>query len=106
MLARITRSVQIGNAAFRQYPRFVLHSQIKQFSDKADETTTKDSSDGKTESTVKLSGFAKAFEELEKINEKPVVQVENVPFKKLLRQSNFVDVSFLISNRNFIASFE
>lgn len=96
MLARIAKSVQIGSIAFRQYPRSAVYSQIKQFSDKVDETTAKTSSDDEQaqKNSDKLGSFAKAFIELENINKtKESAPVDNVPFKKMLKDSNFVDVS-------------
>lgn len=94
MLARIAKSVQIGTVVFRQCPRSAVFSQIKHFSDKSNETTTTDSSEQKVESTEKLGDFAKAFKEIEDLLDAPKAPVESVPFKKLLRESHFVDVSY------------
>lgn len=92
MLVRIAKSIQIGTVALRQYPyAATVFAQIKHFSDKADETTTNSPSE---EASKKLGSFAKAFKELEQINEKKdLTPVDTVPFKKLLRQSKLVDVS-------------
>lgn len=92
MLVRIVKSIQIGTVVLRQYPRTTtVYAQIKHFSDKADETTANSPSE---QASNKLGTFAKAFKELEQINEKKdVTPVDTVPFKKLLRQSKLVDVS-------------
>ncbi|XP_031635363.1 28S ribosomal protein S28, mitochondrial [Contarinia nasturtii] len=94
MLARIVKSTQIGSVVLRQYPRVTVCSQVKHFSDKVDEAAANTSSnEEKVETNNKLGSFAKAFIELEKINEEkepaPVVQV---PFKKLLKDSKFIDL--------------
>lgn len=93
MLSRIVRSVQIGSVALRQYPRAIVYAQTRCFSDnRIDETTT--NSPDEQKASDKLGSFAKAFKELEQINEKkPEAPVDSVPFKKLLRQSKLVDVS-------------
>lgn len=93
MLARIVKPVQIGIVALRQYPRCAVSSQIRQFSDKVDETAANSQSEQKAQSDDKLGSFAKAFKEFEKINDPPKKPVENVSFKKLLRDSKLVDVS-------------
>lgn len=91
MLVGISKSIQIGTSVLRQYPRTAtVHAQIKYFSDKADETITNSPSE---QTSNKLGTFAKAFIELEQINEKKnLTPVDTVPFKKLLRQSKLVDV--------------
>lgn len=94
MFTRITKTVQIGSVALRLHPKVAIFSQIKQFSDKSNESTPNESSKLEPNSNEKLGSFAKAFQELEKINDKPIeAPVENIPFKKLLRQSKLVDVS-------------
>lgn len=95
MLVRVAKTVQIGSGfALRTHPKTTVFTQIRQFSDKTNETTSNESNETKTKSDVKLGSFAKAFQEFEKINDKPIeTPAENVPFKKLLRQSKMVDVS-------------
>lgn len=96
MFARISKSIQIGSIALRQHPRSAVVSQIKRFSDKSNETTTTEQSDQQVETSDKLGTFAKAFQEIQDIAEKPdQTPVENLPFKKLLRQSHLIDVSVL-----------
>lgn len=92
MLARIAKSVQIGSVALRQYQRATVYAQIRHFSDKADKTTT--TNPNEQNANDKLGTFAKAFNELEKINEKKdEIPVESASFMKLLRQSKLIDVS-------------
>lgn len=94
MLARIVKSVQGGKVALRQYPRLAVCLQIRQFSDKIDETSATNQSEQKTNTNDKLGSFAKAFQDFEKMNEAPIpAPVDAVPFKKLLRESKLVDVS-------------
>lgn len=95
MLVRLAKTVQIGGVvALRTHPKTTVFTQIRQFSDKTNETASKESNETKSESDIKLGSFAKAFQEFEKINDKPIeTPAENVPFKKLLRQSKMVDVS-------------
>lgn len=100
MLARIVKSAQVGSVALRQYPRSALYAQVKHFSDKADDGT-ESSRTSEQKSSDKLGTFAKAFNELEQINEKKdQTPVDTVPFKKLLRQSKLIDVSSIIQNGN------
>lgn len=102
MFARIAKSIQIGSIVLRQHPRSAVISQIKHFSDKSNETTTTESNEPKVETSEKLGTFAKAFQEIQDIVEKPqTAPVENLPFKKLLRQSHLVDVSVFISGNPF-----
>lgn len=101
MFARVVKSTQIGNLALKQYSRLAACSQIRQYSDVGDGKAASDSSEPKAESNSKLGSFAKAFEDLEKINEPVVAPVENIPFKKLLRESKLVDVSFFHNNLVF-----
>lgn len=94
MLARIVKSTQIGSVVLRQYPRSSICSQIRPFSDKVNQIAEDNQSEQKAETNDKLGSFAKAFRDFEKLNETPPQKpVENVPFKKLLRDSKFVDVS-------------
>lgn len=96
MLARILKSVQYASVPLRQCPsQLGVFTQIKCFSEKINESASNDSiNNQKTETDTKLGSFAKAFEEIEQLtknpNEKPV---ECVPFKKMLRESNLIDVS-------------
>lgn len=94
MFTRITKTVQIGCVSLRQYPKAAVFTQVKHFSDKPSETTTTDINEAKVEPNEKLGSFAKAFQDFEKVNDKPTEKpVVNIPFKKLLRESKLVDVS-------------
>lgn len=100
MLARIVKSVKIGSVALRQYPCSAVYTQAQHFSDKAD-NETESSRSSEQKSSDKLGTFAKAFNELEQINQKKdQTPVDTVPFKKLLRQSKLVDVSSIIAIEN------
>lgn len=95
MIARITKSIHIGSVALRQHSRSIVFSQIKHFSDKTNDSATTESTEQiKIETDKKLGTFAKAFQEIQDMVDKPdKPSVENLPFKKLLRHSNLVDVS-------------
>lgn len=95
MLAGLAKSVQFGSVALKNYPRLPVYSHVKHFCDKIDSPTEQ-----KPEVNDKLGSFAKAFNELEQINaEKEAAPVENLSFKKLIRQSTLVDVSFEVGCR-------
>lgn len=97
MLSRVVKSIQIGSTALKQYSRLPLCTQIRQFSDIVDGKAAGDTSASNTETNSKLGSFAKAFEEFEKLNAQAevAVPVDNIPFKKLFRESKFIDVSLL-----------
>lgn len=99
MFTRITK--YIGCVAVRQNFQYPAIMQLKYFSDKVNDTPSNVTDEQKTEPTDKLGTFAKAFNEFEEILKKPTkAPTENVPFKKLLRQSAFIDVSPSECNRN------
>lgn len=96
MLARISKSIQSASVPLlRQCPtQLAVFTQIKSFCDKVNQNTTTDSTNQKDEPATKLGSFAKAFREIEQLVEKPKQKpVENVPFKKMLRESSLIDVS-------------
>lgn len=96
MLARISKSVQYASVSLRQYPsQLAVFTQIKSFCEKVNENKSTDSTDQKAEpAAIKLGSFAKAFKEIEQLVEKPKEKpIENVPFKKMLRESSLIDVS-------------
>lgn len=100
MLARISKSIQYASVPLRQYPsQLAVFTQLKWFCDKVNEKTSTDSTNQKTEPATKLGSFAQAFKEIEQLVEQPKRKpVENVPFKKMLRESSLIDVSVPINN--------
>lgn len=95
MLARLTKSLQCASA-LRQYPsQLAAFTQIKSFCEKANENTSTDTTNQSAEpAATKLGSFAKAFKEIEQLVDQPKEKpVENVPFKKMLRESTLIDVS-------------
>lgn len=96
MLARISKSIQSASVPLlRQYPtQLAVFTQSKSFCSKGNENTTTESTNQKDDPATKLGSFAKAFKEIEQLVEKPKEKtVENVPFKKMLRESSLIDVS-------------
>lgn len=96
MFRLVPRSVQVSKLVWKQcHQSAVLHS-MRSFSDKTD---NRQSTEECEKPSDRLGGFAKAFNEIEQIVNKPQeTVVESVPFKKLLRNSKFIDVSRVIAN--------
>lgn len=93
MFRIVSRSIQMNRMISNRFNQPVFVQQIKNYSDKPTQT-----SDECEKSPEKLGGFAKAFNEMEHMINKPEEPVvETVPFKKLLRNSKFVDVRTLFS---------
>lgn len=96
MFRIISRTVQVNGNNLKKCNRIALFQQTKPFSAQPVEPPT---GSEKSEGNDRLGGFAKAFNEMnEMLNapEQPDV-VESVPFKKLLRNSKFFDVSVILS---------
>lgn len=104
MLARILKSIQYTNVPPRPYPlQSVIFTQMKWFCEKINESSSNELTNQKTEPDTKLGSFAKAYKEIEQLAEKPNKQpVESVPFKKLLKESNLIDVSSLINQHSIL----
>lgn len=100
LVARLSR---VSGIVSKQCRRLIATNQIRNFSDKSDEkitdtvgTIVDEQNKNELDKTAKLGGFAKAFNEITELVNKPKQPVEDsVPFKKLLRNSNLIDVSIL-----------
>lgn len=98
MLRVILRTIQWNNSFLTQYQyQSVAAHQIRKFSDKPENVDQSQDSEKLQEN--KLGAFAKAFKELDEIANAPAKEpvAQAVPFKKLLRNSKFIDVSNTIA---------
>lgn len=112
MFHLIARSSRVSGIVSKQCHRLIVTNQIRNFSDKSDDSKTTDTvntivdeqNKNELDKTAKLGGFAKAFNEITELVNKPKQPVEDsVPFKKLLRNSKLIDVSIL--NVEILVSF-
>lgn len=95
MFQIILRTVQVNGNNLRKCNRIALVQQTKPFSDQPVEPSK---SSEKPEGNDRLGGFAKAFNEFNEIVNAPKQPdiVESIPFKKMLRNSKFFDVSVIL----------
>lgn len=96
MFRIISRTVQVNGNKLEKCNRIAFVQQTIPFSAKPVEPST---GSEKSEDNGRLGGFAKAFNKFNKIANAPKQPdvVESVPFKKLLRNSKFIDVSVILS---------
>lgn len=96
MFRIIKRTIQVNGNNLRKCNRIAFVQQTKPFSDQLVEPSK---SSEKSEGNDRLGGFAKAFNEFNEMVNAPKQPdvVESVPFRKLLRNSKFFDVSLILS---------
>lgn len=97
----VVSSTKLSGILQRQCARLSLHTQNQRyFSDESNRNNNTEQEPVKEQDTKKLSGFAKSYETLTTLSEninKPVK--DTATFKELLRNSNFIDVSYLSHRR-------